>query len=498
MQVGSKTYWKMQSGSSRQRRPGEERRHWQPCEKNKSRGKIELRTNWTSLRSLKQVIGRLMPDKTLCLNMIVKNEMANLERCLGAVAAHIACWVIGDTGSTDGTQKFISSFFAARNIPGELHSFAFENFAQARNEALDRARASALPFDYILLTDADMELTVQNPAFARDLTAAAYKVLQRSGVTYWNNRLIRRDVPAHYVGVTHEYLDVHASETRNLVGINFIDHATGSNRLDKYERDIRLLKDAMATERDPGLIARYTFYLANTLRDNGDKAAALKAYRERARLGHYHQEVFLSLLNAARLKEQLEYSSDEVIAAYVEAAASCPTRAEALHGAARFCREKGIHERGYHFAKQGLANPYPNEALFVQDWIYEYGLLDELAVNAYWTSRHAECVSACDRLLSEGKLPETMRDRVLKNKNFAVNKLQEIAASSAQEADAFITLLRIARQKEELGHPDGEVISAYMEATNASPTRAEALHGAARLAATRAFSNKAMSLPRGG
>ena len=35
--------------------------------------------------------------KTLCLNMIVRNETANLERCLGAVADHIACWVIGDS-----------------------------------------------------------------------------------------------------------------------------------------------------------------------------------------------------------------------------------------------------------------------------------------------------------------------------------------------------------------------------------------------------------------
>ena len=47
----------------------------------------------------------------LCLNMIVKNEMANLERCLGAVADHIDCWVIGDTGSTDGTQDFIKIVF---------------------------------------------------------------------------------------------------------------------------------------------------------------------------------------------------------------------------------------------------------------------------------------------------------------------------------------------------------------------------------------------------
>ena len=164
----------------------------------------------------------------------------------------------------------------------------------------------------------------------------------------------------------------------------------------------------------------------------------------------------------------------------MEATAACPTRAEALHGAARFCRNKGIYERGYEFAAQGLAIAHPNSALGVEDWIYEYGLLDEFAVNAYWTGKYAECVDACDRLLSEGKLPTEERDRVLKNKNFAVSKQQEIAASSSPEAGAFLKLLRAARQKEELGRPDDEVISAYMEATAACPTRAEALHGAAR------------------
>ena len=165
------------------------------------------------------------------------------------------------------------------------------------------------------------------------------------------------------------------------------------------------MSDAIATERDPGIVARYTFYLANTFRDSGQQEAALEAYLKRARLGHWQQEVFLSLLNAAKLKEALSYSDDEVIAAYTEANAACPTRAEALHGAARFCRDKGIYEQGYQFATKGLTIPYPKDALFTQDWIYEYGLLDEFAINAYWTGRYAECVDACDRLLSEGKLP---------------------------------------------------------------------------------------------
>jgi glycosyltransferase involved in cell wall biosynthesis/SAM-dependent methyltransferase len=376
-----------------------------------------------------------MTKKTLCLNMIVKNEMANLRRCLDSVAPHIACWVIGDTGSTDGTQVFVREYFATRGIPGELHEFPFINFAQARNEALDRARASDLKYDYLLLADADMELTVQNPGFSEDLTAAAYKVLQRAGISYWNSRLLRRGVPSSYKGVTHEFLDIRAGETLNLEGISFIDHATGANRVDKFERDARLLRNAIAAEHDPGMVARYTFYLANTLRDSGQREAALKTYLERALLGNWQQEVFESLFSAAKLKEELGYSNDDILAAYAEATLVCPTRAEALHAASCFCRNKGIYDRGYEFAAKGLGITYPNDALFVQDWVYEYGLLDELAISAYWTGRYAECVSACDRLLSEGKMPKEHRDRVMKNREFAVGKLHEVTGSSKQEAE---------------------------------------------------------------
>src|SRR4051794_25351956 len=107
----------------------------------------------------------MIESKRLCLNMIVKNEMANLERCLKSVADHISCWVIGDTGSTDGTQDFIRTFFAERNIPGELHSFPFHNFEQARNAALHHAYASSLEYNYVLFDDADMELMVEDVNF---------------------------------------------------------------------------------------------------------------------------------------------------------------------------------------------------------------------------------------------------------------------------------------------------------------------------------------------
>jgi hypothetical protein len=384
--------------------------------------------------------------KALCLNMIVKNETANLERCLASVAPHISCWVIGDTGSTDGTPEFIRTFFAARNIPGELFSYPFINFAQARNEALDRAYASTMPFDYLLLVDADMELVVHAPGFSGDLKVAAYTVRQRNGITYRNIRLLRRDARASYRGVTHEYLSVHSGETSSLDEISLLDHATGSNRADKYKRDLHFLTDALRVERDPVMVARYTFYLANTLRDSGQREAALRFYLRRASLGNWPQEVFLSLLNAAMLKEAVGYGNDDVISTYMDAVAACPARAEALHGAARFCRTKGLYERGYAFAAQGLIIARPSDALLPEDWIYDYGLHDELAVCAYWTARYAECRDNCDRLLSEGKLPAEHRARVLHNKDFAMAKLGESGTvlaskvSMSRDADEDISI----------------------------------------------------------
>jgi LPS sulfotransferase NodH/glycosyltransferase involved in cell wall biosynthesis len=196
---------------------------------------------------------------------------------------------------------------------------------------------------------------------------------------------------------------------------------------------------------------------------------------------------YLNLLHAAREKEGVGGSSDEIIAAYLEAATACPNHAEALHSAARYCRNKGLYERGYEFAAKGLATAHPNDGLPIEDWIYQYGLLDELAVCAYWTERYAECVSACDRLLSEGKMPTDMRDRVVKNKNVAIGKQREIIAGSSPDLGDYIRLLRAARETERQGASTDEIIAAYVDAAAACPTRAEALHDGARFCREKAL-----------
>ena len=368
--------------------------------------------------------------------MIVKNEMANLERCLASIAPYIDCYVIGDTGSTDGTQDFIRTFFAARNIPGEVHEFAFVDFSQARNEALMRARASLLRFDYLLLSDADMEIVVPFPDFTNMITGDLVQLRQKAtNLSYWNVRLVRRGCGARYFGVTHEFIGGEDYTLQKLESLHYIDHATGSNRAYKYERDALLLRRALESENDEAMRARYTFYLANTLRDAGDLAAAIPVYQARASMGHWPEEIFMSLYNSGRAKMVLDKPDDEVLADFDAATVARPTRAEALHEAARLCRLRGWHERAYDYAKRGLAVVYPRDGLFVVDWIYTYGLLDELSVACFWTGRHAESLDICQRLLNGTAMDSSMRRRVEQNAAHAWAQLNAIDPQTVLATD---------------------------------------------------------------
>ena len=58
----------------------------------------------------------------VCLNMIVRNEAHVITETLDSVSRLIDYWVIVDTGSEDGTQQIIESYFQEKGIEGELHS----------------------------------------------------------------------------------------------------------------------------------------------------------------------------------------------------------------------------------------------------------------------------------------------------------------------------------------------------------------------------------------
>ena len=357
----------------------------------------------------------------ICLNMIVKNEMAVIRRCLESVRPIIDHWVIVDTGSTDGTQDIIREYL--RDLPGELHERPWRDFAHNRSEALVLARPHG---DYSLIIDADDTVEIPEGFHLPELTADSYMLdIQDTSVRYRRTQIVRNTMPWRYQGVLHEFLTCDGAQSGGHLPVVMRRGHDGARRREPqtYYKDAAILEGALPTETDPFLISRYTFYLAQSYRDCGEKEKALETYLLRADLGFWQEEIFVSLLQAARLKEALDHPEQEVLDSYLRAASSAPNRTEALHGASRLCRNAGRNQEGREIAKRGLALTAPADGLFIEPWIYEYGLLDEYAINAYWSGHYHECLDASLRILSHPNCPEGQRKRFLDNARFAAAKL---------------------------------------------------------------------------
>ncbi len=373
--------------------------------------------------------GERMKPQVICLSMIVKDEAAVIRRCLDSVRPLIDYWVIVDTGSTDGTQDIVRAHL--KDLPGELIERAWRDFGHNRSEALALARPHG---DYSLIIDADDILDIGAGFQLPELTADSYMLdIHFDTIRYRRIQLVRNALPWRYKGVLHEFLTCEEARPPGHLPIVMRINPDGARRQDpgRYRKDAAILETALRTETDPFLVARYTFYLAQSYRDCGEKERAIEAYLRRVELGHWLEEIFYSLLTAARLKEALGHNRDDVLTLYMRATDVSPGRAEALHAASRLCRNAGRYREGYEFAKRGLDRPVPPEGLFVEPWIYDYGLLDEFAVNAYWAGKYDESHQACLRLLGEGKLPADQASRVAANARFAAEKLPQFHVWSA-------------------------------------------------------------------
>ncbi|MEU6238209.1 glycosyltransferase [Kitasatospora sp. NPDC047058] len=352
--------------------------------------------------------GRRTP--TICLCMIVKNESRVIERCLDSVRGLIDTWVVSDTGSTDGTQDLIRS--ALRGIPGQLHEEPWTDFGHNRSSNIRHARGRA---DYLLLLDADM--VVRQEGDLPGLTADAYLLRHAGDPEYRIKRLVRGGLAWRYEGSTHEYLTTDQAHHTAALDALVVEHfADGGSRSDKFERDARLLRRDL--ERDPGN-ARAVFYLAQTLRDLGERDEAVALYERRAGMGGWAEEVYCALLQSGVLRAEAG-DWPGAMDALVRAWESRPGRMEACYELSSRLRGMGRHRTAHAFARAGLDVPVPDDWLFTQPWVYRWGMLFEYSVTSYWAGDPQASLAACDRLLALADLPEPYRRQTAANREFAV------------------------------------------------------------------------------
>ena len=351
---------------------------------------------------------------TICLAMIVRDESQVIARCLRSVRDHIDTWVICDTGSTDDTIRQVEA--ELDRIPGKLYRRPWRNFGHNRTELMELARASGA--DYLVLLDADMTVEAE-PGALEHLDADAYMLPVSSEMTYWMPYLVRASLPWRYEGATHEYITTDRPHRRErLAGFVLYHHADGGSRHDKFVRDRELL--AAELDSDPGN-SRAAFYLAQTLRDLGERRKAIEAYRRRIAMGGWDEEVFYSMYQVGMLTAvgDWERGVDLLLAAWE----ARPTRAEPLYDLAAGMRQRGRNQAAYLFAARGIEIPEPEgDSLFVNTWVYRWGLRFEHSVAAYWVGRFEEALADCEELAGID-LPEPWNTHVRDNRSFCLKAL---------------------------------------------------------------------------
>lgn len=364
--------------------------------------------------------------KTVCLNMIVKNESHVIKRCLESIKPVIDYWVIFDTGSTDGTQQMIREIL--KDIPGELHESLWVNFEHNRNVALNAARNKA---DYLFFFDADEELVLEKPFDKASWDKDFYMLKAKGEMSdFFHPNIVSNDPGWHWVGVLHECI----THTRKMDGeilldvhVNRPQDGARSKDPEKHMKDIAILQEAMRKE---PWNARHVFYLAQTYAAAKDLPLALKYYEKRALMEGDDDESFWNLFRLGCLLEVLDKDPLSIAQAHCRAHQKNTYRAEPLERLSNFYNRNKCHSIAYAIAKFGIGMKMPtalNSDFY--PWVYEYGMLAQLADAAFALGFYDEAEEHYKTLRGKTNLPENSTPYILKQ----LQKIKQKKAESPQK-----------------------------------------------------------------
>jgi glycosyltransferase involved in cell wall biosynthesis len=372
--------------------------------------------------------------KTICLNMIVKNESKAIRNLLASVKKIIDYWVIVDTGSTDGTQKIIKEIM--NDVPGELHERPWVHFAHNRNEALDIARDKA---DYILILDADHRLVVLSSFDKESLWQEFYLLkLTSPGSDHYRPLLINNDPTWIWEGVIHETMISSRKMQGEVLKDLYVDcsamNGWRSQDPKKYYRDAEILQKAL--EEDPWN-SRYVFYLAESYDRVHEYELALKNYIKRAEMEGEPAETFWTLFCIGCLQEKLEMDSETVLSSYCKAYEFDSTRAEPLHRLAIYVMKIKCVSLGYVIAKFAMNLKTPNVLnTNYYPWVYEWGLLGVAADCASAMRNFAEARELYQQVLKCKGVPLELKKQIEANiKRFPRETLDKSLSNKVHYGD---------------------------------------------------------------
>jgi hypothetical protein len=346
-----------------------------------------------------------MVKKTICLNMIVRDESKIIQSTLENLCSYINFdyWVICDTGSQDNTKEIIIEYFKEKDISGELIEHHWQDFAYNRTLALNAAYNKT---DYLFLFDADDTIT-GNFILPSDLLKDKY--LCKFGThnfNYIRPNLISNRKKWKFIGVLHEFLsNIDPINSEEIIkGDYHIEigvHGARANNPNKYRDDALLLEKAFENENEKNndLKNRYAFYCAQSYKDCGNLEKSIEWYLKVLELDNWSQEKYYSCLQLGHLYLMLN-KQDKAI--------------DILSRASQYDHERidcitvimsHYYEKGNHLLVNALYNKYKNYELYNYEdklflnktaWIdFEY----YNSISAYYVNDLISGHNSCKKLL---------------------------------------------------------------------------------------------------
>lgn len=278
---------------------------------------------------------------TVSLVMIVKNEAANLKKCLDSARDQADEIVIVDTGSTDGTREIAAQY------TGKIFSFPWEeDFSAARNFALDRAEGT-----WVLSLDADETLAAEpeeiKSLITRNPEAEAFLLPIDNMAPLGTHhrflvlRLFKNNSCCRWQGKIHEQVTVPKERVVGIAEKLLIRHKSlppeAHNK--KRGRNLLLLKKALASEPDNPFLL---YYLGTEWLLLGKAEQAVKCLSHSyAKLPDSHLQFKSPTLRHLLIALQLRGNIDEAIVLCLEASLRYPEYTDIFYLGGVLFEERG-------------------------------------------------------------------------------------------------------------------------------------------------------------
>jgi len=139
---------------------------------------------------------------------------------------------------------------------------------------------------------------------------------------------------------------------------------------------------------------------------------------------------------------------EEVENAYMKAHKFLPSRAEPLFEICKHYRIINDFEKGYKYGKLASIIPYPEtQTLFLYKDVYEYKILDELSICAYYIGKFKEGKEICENLLKTNIIPFDQIERINKNLEFCINGQRNLIKSIKEYKEKSVLVFYIGYTK---------------------------------------------------